>query len=116
LAGSGEARTRGDSGSLHTDVMLVLWPLLLAGAAVLLVKSRQRGLGQRGWPWFAGWTFAGALFVFSLLTGFSIGVFLFPPAAFAVFWLSLNAPYGRELAGFPVGIAAVLLVALLQPF
>ena len=93
--------------------MLILWPLILVGAAVLVPKSRQRGLGRRGWPWFAAWTFAGALFVFSFLTGFSIGVLLFPVAAFAVFWLALNAPYNRELAGFPVGVAAVLLVALL---
>jgi len=45
----------------------------------------------------------------SLSTGLSIGVFLFPVAAFAVFWLALHAPYTRELAGFPVGIAVVLL-------
>ncbi len=94
--------------------MLILWPLILVGAAVLVPKSRQRGLGRRGWPWFAGWAIAGALFVFSLLTGLSIGVFLFPVAAVAVFWLALNAPYGRELAGFPVGIAAVLLLVLLR--
>ena len=93
--------------------MLILWLLVLAGAAVILVKSRQRGLGRRGWPWFAGWTLAGALFVFTALTGFSIGLFLFPVGAFAVFWLALHAPYGRELAGFPVGSAAVLLAFLL---
>ena len=47
--------------------------------------------------------------MFSLSTGPSIGLFLFPVAAFAVFWLALHAPYMRELAGFPVGIALVLL-------
>ena len=92
--------------------MLLLWPLVLVGAAFLLPKSRQRGLGRRGWSWFALWTLAGALFVFSFLTGFSIGVVLFPVAAFAVFWLTVNAPYGRELAGFPIGAGAVLLVFL----
>jgi hypothetical protein len=90
--------------------MLVLWILVLGGAVVLLAKSRQRGLGRRGWPWFVGWALAGALFVFSSLTGFSIGVFLFPPGAFGVFWLAVNAPYARELAGFPVGIGAAVLV------
>ena len=93
--------------------MFVLWLLVLGGAAVLLVKSRQRGLGRRGWPWSAAWALAGALVAFSSFTGLSIGVFLFPPGAFAVFWLAVNAPYGRELAGFPVGIGAVLPVLLL---
>jgi len=46
----------------------------------------------------------------SLLTGFSIGLLLFPAAAFAVFWLAVNAPHGRDVAGFPAGVAAVLLV------
>jgi hypothetical protein len=89
--------------------MIVLWPLVLVGAAVLVAKSRQRGLGRRGWPWFVGWVLAGALLMFSFLTGLSIGVFLLPAAAFAVLWLAVNAPYGRELAGFVVGVALVLL-------
>jgi hypothetical protein len=93
--------------------MLVLWLLVLGGAVVLLAKSRQRGLGRRGWPWFGAWALAGGLFMFSSLTGLSSGVFLFPPGAFAVFWLAVNAPYSRELAGFPVGIGAVLPVLLL---
>jgi hypothetical protein len=93
--------------------VVILWPLVLVGAAVVLGKSRQRGLGRRGWSWFAGWALAGALFMFSFLTGLSIGVLLFPLAAFGVFWLALNAPYSRELAGFPVGIAAVLLLLVL---
>ena len=90
--------------------MIVLWPLALAGAVVLVVKSRQRGLGRRGWLWFSAWALAGALFVLSLLTGFSVGLYFFPAAVFAIFWLALHAPYGRELAGFPVGVAAVALV------
>jgi hypothetical protein len=93
--------------------VLVLWLLVLVGAAVLLVKSRQRDLGRRGWPWFGAWALAGALFVFSSLTGSVIGVVLFPPGAFALFWLAVNAPFGRELAGFPLGIGVVLPVMLL---
>jgi hypothetical protein len=89
--------------------MIVLWPLVLVGAAVVLGKSRQRGLGRTGWAWSAGWALTGALATFSSFTGSSIGLVLFPVAAFAVFWLALHAPYARELAGFPVGIAAVLL-------
>ena len=89
--------------------MILLWPLVLVGAAVLVLKSRQRGLGRRGWLWSAAWAVAGALLMFSFLTGFSIGLFLFPAAAFAVLWLAVNAPYGREMAGFAVGVGLVLL-------
>ncbi len=92
--------------------MILLWPLVLVGAAVLVWKSRQRDVGTRGRTWFGAWALAGALFMFSFLTGLSIGVFLFPAVAFAVLWLAVNAPYGRELAGFPVGIAAVLLALI----
>ena len=93
--------------------MIVLWPLALAGAVVLLVKSRQRGLGRRGWQWFAAWAFAGALSVLSVVTDVDVALYFFPAAVFATFWLALHAPYGRELGGFPLGIAAVLLVLLL---
>ena len=85
--------------------MLVLYPIILAGALYLMFKSRQRGLGARGAIWFSAWTFTGALFLFSAMTGLSIGVFLFPAAALAIFWLAVNAPYWREVAGFPVGAA-----------
>ena len=90
--------------------MIVLWPLALAGAVVLVVKSRQRGLGRKGWHWFGAWALAGALAVLSVVTGLSIALYFFPAAVFAIFWLSLHAPYSRELAGFPVGAAAVALV------
>ena len=93
--------------------MIVLWPLALAGAVVLLVKSRQRGLGRRGWLWSAAWALAGALCVLSLVTGFSVGLYFFPAAVFAIFWLAVHAPHWRELAGFPVGAAAAVLVFLL---
>ena len=90
--------------------MILLYPLVFVGAVILLLKSRQRGQGVTGWPWFAAWALAGALVMLSLLTGFSIGLFLFPAAAFAVFWLAVNAPHARDVAGFLAGIAAVLLV------
>ena len=93
-------------------LLIVLWPLALAGAVVLLVKSRQRGLGQRGWQWFSAWAIAGALSVLSVLTDVSVALYFFPAAVFATFWLALHAPYSREMAGFLVGIAAAL-VALL---
>ena len=89
--------------------MGILYPLVLVGAGYVLLKSRERGLGVRGWSWFAAWTIVGGLFMFSFVTGLSIGLYLFPAATFGIFWLALNAPYGRELSGFPVGIGAVLL-------
>ena len=49
--------------------------------------------------------------MFSLLTGLSIGLFLFPVVTVAVFWLAANAP-GRQAIGFPAGSAAVLVVLL----
>ncbi|SRR6266540_4045712 len=102
---------RGGFGFLWENAaVILLYPLVLAGAVILLVKSRQRGQGATGWRWFAAWALAGALFMLSLLTGFSIGLFLFPAAALAVFWLAVNAPHGRDVAGFLAGIAAVLLV------
>ena len=93
--------------------VIVLWLLVLAGALVLVGKSRQRGLGRRGWPWFAAWVFAGALCISSLSTGFNIGLALFMVGTLLVFWLALEAPYGRELAGLPVGISIVLLALVL---
>jgi hypothetical protein len=87
--------------------MIVLYPIVLAAALYLMWKSRQRGLGSRGGIWFSAWAFAGALSLFSLLTGLSIGVFLFPAAALAIFWLAVSAPYWREAAGFPVGVGLV---------
>lgn len=89
--------------------MIVLYLIVLAGAMYLMSVSRQRGLGaRRGWLWFNAWVATGALFLFSLLTGFSIGLFLFPASALAIFWLAVNAPYWREVAGFPVGAVLVL--------
>ncbi len=88
--------------------MIVLRPLALAGAVVILVKSRQRGLGKRGWVWSCAWAIAGALAALSVVTEVSVALYFFPAAVFATFWLALHAPYNRELTGFPVGLAAVL--------
>jgi hypothetical protein len=94
--------------------MIVLYLVVLGAALYLMSVSRQRGLGaRRGWPWFNAWVATGALFLFSLVTGFSIGLFLFPASALAIFWLAVNAPYWREVAGFPVGAVLVLVGTLL---
>jgi hypothetical protein len=93
--------------------MIVLSPLVLVGAAVLLLKSRQRGLGVRGWVWSAAWAVAGGFLGASIITRAGADVLLFAVGSLAVFWLAVTAPYWRELAGFPVGIAAVLVAAAL---
>jgi hypothetical protein len=94
--------------------MMILYLLVLAGALYLMSVSRQRGLGaRRGWPWFNAWVAAGALALFSMLTGFSIALVLFPASVIAIFWLAVNAPYWREVAGFPVGVGLVAIGAVL---
>jgi hypothetical protein len=94
--------------------MIVLYLVVLAGALYLMSKSRQRGLGaRRGWIWFNAWVGAGALFLFSLLTGFSIALVLFPASVIAIFWLAVNAPGWREVAGFPLGAVLVLVGTVL---
>jgi hypothetical protein len=84
--------------------MVVLYPIVLVAALYLMSKSRQRGVGFRGGVWFSAWAFAGVLAVFGLLPRPSIAVVLFGLAAIAIFWLAVNAPYWREVAGFPVGV------------
>ena len=94
--------------------MIVLYLIVLAAALYLMSVSRQRGLGaRRGWLWFNAWVATGALFLFSIVTGFSIGLVLFPASALAIFWLAVNAPHWREVAGFPVGAVLVLVGIML---
>ena len=93
--------------------MVVLYPIVLVAALYLMWKSRQRGLGVRGGVWFSAWVFAGVLSVFGLMTGRSIALVLFAAAAIAIFWLSVNAPYWREVAGFPVGVGLAAIGVLL---
>jgi len=70
---------------------------------------------REGWLVFAAWVLAGALLVFSLLSAASIGLFVLPVAAIAV-WLALR--FGRtwpETLGIVSGVGAVcLLIALLS--
>jgi hypothetical protein len=93
--------------------MIVLYPIVCAAAVYLAWKSAQRGLGARGPVWFWSWAMAGALFTFSVLTELSIGLLLFAAGALATFWLAMRAPYRREVAGYPIGAALVVIGALL---
>jgi hypothetical protein len=93
--------------------MILAWPLILLAAAAL-VWARHAQPGGHGRSWFLVWGLAGFLMSFSLIAGFSIGLFLLPVAAAVVLWAALRSPHLREASGFlaGVGATAVVLVAL----
>jgi hypothetical protein len=93
--------------------VIVLYPLVLLGGLYLMAKARQHGVGRHGWSWFAAWAGTGALFMLSLITGASIGIFFLPVATFAMYWLALHVPFWREASGFVVGGALLTGVVLL---
>jgi hypothetical protein len=92
--------------------MVALWPLLVLAAG--LAAWRRDEPGGRGWPWFLAWALAGFLMSFSLVSGFSIGLFILPFAAVALFWAAWRSPHLLEAAGFLAGIVptAALVVAV----
>jgi hypothetical protein len=90
--------------------MVALYPIVLFGAALIL-RERSDVAGRHGWRWFGAWALAGALFTFSYLTGFTIGLFLLPLAAAALFVVAWQAPRLAETVGFGGGVALVALVA-----
>jgi hypothetical protein len=91
--------------------MIALWPLIMVVAGVV-VWTRRDDPGGRGWPWFLAWALAGFLMSFSFVTGFSIGLFILPLAAFALIWAAWRSPHLREATGFLLGIVpTALLVA-----
>jgi hypothetical protein len=91
--------------------VILLWPMLLVGAVYAARRSPHTGRGLR---WFAAWALAGALFLFSLATGFSIGLFVLPLAGAALVWAAWRAPRWRTASGFVLGCGAIvaLLVAI----
>jgi hypothetical protein len=88
--------------------MILLYPVvLIAGFAVSLRARREDP--QEGAVWFGCWVVGGALFTFSFLTGFSIGLFVLPLAGAMLFWGASRAP-GREAIGFLAGAGLVLMI------
>jgi hypothetical protein len=83
--------------------VILAWPLLLVIAS-FVAKMRRGEQGGRGWLWFLAWNLAGFLMSFSLITGFSIGLFILPLAAATLLWVSWSAPHLREASGFAAGI------------
>ena len=92
--------------------MIGLYALVLLGVALLL-RQRSGVDGRRGWRWFAAWSLTGALFTLSLLTGFTIGLFLLPFATVALLVVAWQAPRLGETVGFAGGVALVALVVAL---
>ena len=88
--------------------MIAIYPLLVIWAAVLI--WRTKGSRNAGWPGFAAWYAAGALFTFSLLTGLSIGLFLLPLVIAALYLTVRSAPDFRDSLGFLAGTGLILLV------
>jgi hypothetical protein len=95
-------------GICHTRGVILLYPLLLIVAAVIVWRTRARR--GAGWSGFVAWCLAGASFTFSLLTGFSIGLFLLPLVVLAIYLAIRLAPGFRATLGFIGGIGAILLV------
>ena len=90
--------------------MILLYPLLVVAAIVLIVKQRGAATGRgEGWPWFWAWTATGGVLFFSLLTGFSIGLFILPFAAVLLVWTARRSPHAEEALGFLTGVGIVLL-------
>jgi hypothetical protein len=88
--------------------MILLYAVVVLAAVVVAARRRDRA-GGRGWAWFGAWCAAGGLFTFSLLAGFSIGLFVLPLAAALLLYVAARAPHFAESLGFVAGLGAVVL-------
>jgi hypothetical protein len=91
--------------------LILAWPLLVVIAAMLMWRHRHETGGRGSW-WFLVWIVAGFLMSFSLVTGFSIGLFVLPFAAAVLIWVARRAPHLPEAVGFVGGIAATVLLVV----
>jgi hypothetical protein len=90
--------------------LIVLYPLLLLIAVFVVMSAPGDPKIGRGFSWFSSWAAAGALFTFSFLSAFSIGLFVLPFAAALLLWVARRSPHGAERTGFAAGVGSVLLV------
>jgi len=92
--------------------VILVYPLLVGIAGYALWRAWQTGRleGGQGWIWFGAWALVGAVFAFSFLTGFSIGLFILPLVVLLLGVVLHSSPRPREAIGFVAGIGAVLLV------
>jgi hypothetical protein len=94
--------------------MILAWPLVVAFAAGLMWRRRDE-VGGRGRRWCLAWIVAGFLISFSLVTGFSIGLFILPLAGGVLIWVARRSPHPLQASGFVVGLGATaLLVAAIN--
>ena len=56
-----------------------------------------------GWPWFLAWALAGALSALALVSILSIGIFIAPLAAVAIFLVARRSSRGPEVLGLVTG-------------
>ncbi len=63
-----------------------------------------------GWTGFVAWALAGGLFVFAVLSGFSIGLFLLPLAGVVLWLVARRASGWPEILGLGAGLGAVCLL------
>jgi len=92
---------------------MLAWPLLIAFATTLMWRHRK-DVGGRGPRWLLVWIAAGFLMSFSLVTGFSIGLFILPVAGAVLLWAARRAPHVPEAVGFlgGIGVTAVVVAAI----
>jgi hypothetical protein len=88
--------------------VILIYPLLLAVAALIVVRTEQHG--SASWAGFLAWYTAGALFTLSLITGFSIGLFLLPLVTVSVALAVRAAPDSRAMLGFFAGSGLILVL------
>ena len=91
--------------------MILVWPPLVAFAIALMWRRRNE-VGGRGPAWFLVWIVAGFLMSLSLITGFSIGLFVLPLAGVVLIWAARRAPHLPEALGFLAGIGATALLVV----
>jgi hypothetical protein len=90
--------------------VIVLYPILLLIAVFVILSAPTDKETGRGCRWFWAWTATGALFMFSFVSGLSIGLFLLPLAAVALVTIAWYSPHRAERTGFAAGAGFVLLL------
>ena len=94
--------------------MVLLLVALAVAVTAFAVSRRNPADAAGGWRWFAGWAGAGTLLSFSVLSGFTIGMFLAPLVLGALWTVAGRARLWPEGLGLFAGVATTcLLVAVL---
>ena len=70
-------------------------------------------MSATGWTWFLAWALAGALCALALVSILSIGIFIAPLAAVAIFLVARRSPHGPEPLGLLMGAGVLGIVVWL---